>query len=378
MSMRTRVKRWLGLLAALVPSANALAYEELSNWAVNFQAPVTPMAREIDDIHMLIYWICVAIGVLVFGVMFYSIWKFRKSKGAQAATFHENTTLELIWTAIPFLILVGMAIPATKTLIAIEDTAEADMSILVTGYQWRWHYEYLDEDGVEFFSNLATPTAQMRGEEDKDETYLLEVDNRLVIPTDTRIRFLMTSNDVIHAWWIPKFGFKKDAIPGYITEAWAEVEEPGVYRGVCAELCGRGHSQMPAVVEAVPPDEYEQWIAEQREAAAADADADRDWDQDELMARGEEVYNGNCASCHQEDGSGVPGTFPALADNETVQGDLEDVRDIVMNGVDGTAMQAFGPQLDDVELAAVLTYIRNSWDNDTGDMVSPAEIEEAR
>lgn len=379
MSMRTRVKGLLGLLAALIPSANVLAYD-ITDWAINFQDPATPMAREIYDVHMLVYWICVAIFVLVFGVMFYSIWKFRKSKGARPASFHENTTIELVWTAVPFLILVGIAVPATQTLIAVEDTADADMSILITGYQWRWHYEYLDEEeDISFFSNLTTPRAQIRGEEPKSQDYLLAVDNRLVIPTDTRIRFLMTSNDVIHAWWIPTFGFKKDAIPGFITEAWAVVEEPGIYRGVCAELCGRGHAYMPAVVEAMAPEDYEDWIGEQREVARAEAEAeDREWDQEELVERGQEVYNTSCATCHQEDGSGVPDTFPPLVDNELVVGDMDPVTEVVIHGVEGTAMPAFGPQLSNADLAAVVTYIRNAWGNDVGDMVSPAEIEEAR
>ncbi|QKT04986.1 cytochrome c oxidase subunit II [Ectothiorhodospiraceae bacterium 2226] len=342
------------------------------------QAAASPMAEEIFALHMLIYWICVAIAVLVFGFMFFSIFRYRKSKGAVAAQFHESTTVEIAWTIVPFLILVGMAVPATRTLIAMEDTSGSELSVVVTGYQWYWKYDYLGED-VSFFSRLTTSEEERLGQVERSPNYLLEVDNPVVIPTNTKVRFLLTSNDVIHAWWVPRFGVKKDAIPGFVNEVWADVSEPGVYRGLCAELCGRGHAFMPIEVHVVPQEEYVAWLDEQRQLAAAEAEAaEQEWSQEDLMTRGQQVYNTNCAMCHQANGQGVPGVFPALAGSDKVTGDVEQAVDIVMNGVPGTAMPAFGPQLNDVDLAAVVTYIRNAWDNNAGDAVQPADIQAAR
>jgi cytochrome c oxidase subunit 2 len=251
-----------GVLAALDAAPAAADY------AVNFQPPVTPVAADIYDLHMLVFWICVVIGAAVFSVMFYAIFRYRKSAGAQAAHFHENTAVEVIWTIVPFLILVGLAIPATRTLIAMEDTRDADLTVKVTGYQWKWNYDYLD-DGISFFSTLSTPGEAIENRAPKGEHYLLEVDHELVLPVGKKVRFLITAHDVIHSWWVPALGVKKDAIPGYINESWAKIEKPGVYRGQCAELCGVGHGFMPIVVRAVSEGEYKRWIAQQKAAAPA-------------------------------------------------------------------------------------------------------------
>ena len=257
-------------VAATAGAVAGLATEEAAaGWgALNMTDGVTPISREVYDLHMLILWICVVIGVVVFGAMIYSIVRFRRSKGAEAAQFHESTTVEIVWTIIPFLILVGMAIPATGTLVTMEDTREADLTVKVTGYQWKWEYQYMDR-GVSFFSDLATPVEQIREGADKDAAYLREVDNRLVLPTDTKIRFVITSEDVIHAWWVPALGMKKDAIPGFVNEMWARIRKPGVYRGQCAELCGRGHAFMPVVIEAKPPEEFRRWLEKTRKAQTA-------------------------------------------------------------------------------------------------------------
>ena len=255
---------WVGSAAALIGGA---AQAEL---ALNLPPPVTPVGRQIFDLHMLVLWICVAIGIGVFSVMFYSIFKHRRSKGAEAAQFHEKTSVEIVWTVIPFLILVGLAIPATRTLIAMEDTRNADVTVKVTGFQWKWKYDYLNED-VSFYSSLSTPWAAIENQADKGPNYLLEVDNELVLPVGKKIRFLLTGNDVIHSWWVPTLGVKKDAIPGFINESWAKIDKPGVYRGQCAELCGLGHGFMPIVVKAVSPDEYQQWIKQHKQQKVARA-----------------------------------------------------------------------------------------------------------
>jgi cytochrome c oxidase subunit 2 len=349
-----------------------------ADWEVNMTEGVTGISRTVYDLHMLIFWICVVIGIVVFGAMFYSIIKHRKSKGHQAAQFHESTTVEVFWTLVPFLILVGMAIPATKTLIAMEDTSNADMTIKVTGYQWKWHYDYMD-DGISFFSNLSTPREQIENRADKGDHYLLEVDNAVVVPVNTKIRFLVTANDVIHSFWVPELAVKKDAIPGFVNEIWTRIDEPGTYRGQCAELCGKDHGFMPIVVVALEEQEYLNWVDEQKAAREAELLASgKDWGLADLMAKGESVYGTNCAACHQANGEGLPGMFPAIKGSEIATGDLSKHLDIVMHGKPGTAMAAFGPQLSDVELAAVLTYQRNAFGNDTGDIVQPSDIKAAR
>lgn len=364
--------RLISALIAVTPFA-ANAQSQL-----NMTQGVSEISQRVYNLHMTIFYICCVIGVIVFGIMFASMILHRKSKGHQPATFHENVKVEILWTAIPFVILIGMAIPATKTLIAMEDTSESDVTIIVTGSQWKWHYKYFDRD-VEFFSLLATPQEQINNRLQKGENYLLEVDRPLVIPTDRKVRFLITSDDVIHAWWVPDFAIKKDANPGFINEIWTKVETPGVYRGQCAELCGKDHGFMPIVVIAKEPDEFESWLDEQ-EVIAREAKAEEQrllalsMSKEELMSLGESVYLGNCAACHQPNGEGIPGVFPSLKGTDMVLNDRDAHIDIVVNGKKGTAMQAFGAQLSLRELAAVITYERNAWGNNTGDLVQAADV----
>jgi cytochrome c oxidase subunit 2 len=365
--------RVAGFLVLMLVSGLAAADLQL-----NMKPGVTSFSQGAYEIHTMVMWICVVIGIVVFGAMIYSIVKHRKSKGAVPASFHENTTVEVVWTVIPFLILIAMAIPATKVLLAMEDTSNSDMSIKVTGYQWKWHYDYLGED-VSFFSNLTTPIEQIKGEAEKTDNYLLEVDNKLVIPTNKKVRLLFTSNDVIHAWWVPAFGVKKDSIPGFINESWVEVSEPGIYRGKCAELCGQNHGFMPVVVEVKSEEDYVAWLNTKKALAAEEAaSADKTYTQAELMAQGEKVYKTACAACHQVNGEGLPPMFPGLKGSAVAMGDIAKHIDIIINGVSGTAMQAFGAQLNDADIAAVVTYERNAWGNDTGDVTQPADIKAAR
>ncbi|WP_443147308.1 cytochrome c oxidase subunit II [Photobacterium sp. MCCC 1A19761] len=354
---------------------------ETDSMRFNMTAGVTDVSQRVYDLHMTILYICVAIGIAVFGVMFWSILHHRKSKGAVAASFHESTKVEILWTLIPFVILILMAIPATQTLLAMEDTTDSDITIQITGSQWKWHYRYFDED-VDFYSLLATSPAQIANERDKRDNYLLEVDRPLVLPVGKKVRFLITSQDVIHSWWVPAFAVKKDANPGFINEAWTRIDEPGVYRGQCAELCGKDHGFMPIVVIAKPQDEYQQWLQATKTAQRVAFEEEQrllamEMSMDELMALGEQVYGTRCAMCHQGNGQGIPGAFPALA-GQGVAIDparkLEHVS-VVVHGRSGTAMQAFGPQLSLKELAAVITYERNAWGNNTGDTVQAAEVQ---
>jgi len=375
MSARIKLRVRQSLIGACLMSTAGFAAAE---YGLNLRPGVTSIAQNAYSLHMLILWICVAIGVVVFGAMFYSIINHRKSKGAVAAQFHESTTVEIIWTVIPFLILIGMAIPATKALIAMEDTRNSDISIKVTGYQWKWQYEYLGED-VSFFSTLSTPKDEIFNRAEKNPNYLLEVDNPVVVPVGKKVRLSITANDVIHAWWVPDLGMKKDAIPGFINEMWFNIDKPGTYRGQCAELCGKDHGFMPIVVVAKEQADYDKWLAEQKQAvAAASADSDRVFTKDELMARGEKVYAANCAACHQANGEGVPGAFPAIKGSVLTTGPVAGHLDRVMNGKTGTAMAAFAGQLSDADIAAVITYQRNSWGNDMGDIVQPTDVKAAR
>jgi cytochrome c oxidase subunit 2 len=362
---------------AFISSAFALQY--------NMSRGVTPISKEIYGLHMTIFWICVAIAVLVFGIMFYSIFKHRKSKGAVAANFHEHAQVEFIWALIPFIILVLMAIPATKVLMRMEDSSAAVVNIKITGYQWRWKYEYLDQ-GISFFSNLSTPQDQIDGKAAKGQWYLLEVDKPLVLPIHKKIRFLVTSNDVVHSWWVPAFGIKRDAIPGFIHEAWANIDKPGIYRGQCAELCGMHHGFMPIVVIAKTQAEYELWLKEQGSGAGHVDAKPQILSKTELMKKGEATYKTTCAVCHKPEGIGMPPAFPSLLGSKITIGSVSKHIDIVLHGVKGSAMQAFASQLSDEDIAAVVTYERNAWGNDNqqkwgkaaGGIVQPSDVKAAR
>lgn len=349
-------------------------------YALNLPPPATGIAREIYELHTLILWICLGILIVVFVPMTIALVRHRKSTGHVAHSFHDNLRLEIAWTIVPVLILVGMAYPATKTVLSMKDWSASDMTIKVTGRQWKWEYQYLDgEDEIKFISNLSTTQDAINNKSGKNATYLLEVDKPLVVPTGAKIRLVLTATDVIHAWWIPAFGVKQDAIPGFIRESWFRVDEPGTYRGQCAELCGVGHAFMPIVVEAVPPEKFAAWKAEQKAQLAAVAAASaREYTLAELSAHGEKVYAANCAVCHQATGAGLPPAFPALDGSQLVRGPVAGHLDIVFHGKSGTAMQAFGPQLSDLDIAAVVTYERNTWSNRTGDVVQPAKIAELR
>jgi cytochrome c oxidase subunit 2 len=363
------------LVAALVP-ALALAAKEY-----NLQAPVTPIATQIFDLHIYIMWICVVIFVGVFSVMFYSIFAHRKSKGHQAAQFHENTLVEIIWTVIPFIILVVMAVPATRTILAMKDTSVPDLTVKITGSQWKWSYDYLD-DGFGYYSNLKTPVAQIEEGEPKGEHYLLEVDQPMVVPVGKKIRLLITSSDVIHAWFLPAAGVQQDAIPGFVRDDWMKFDKTGIFRGQCAKICGKEHGFMPIVVEVKSADDYAKWLAEHKKAAAAADDPNKVWDAKELIARGEKVYAANCASCHQPTGKGVAGAFPALDGSKVVTGPKDDQIKTILNGIvkngQPTAMVAWKSTLSDIDIAAVVTYTRNSWSNHTGEAIQPAEVKADR
>ncbi len=346
-----------------------------SAWELNMTKSATAIGREIHGLHMTIFYVCVAIAIVVFGIMLYSIIRHRKSLGATAKPFHESTVVEIIWTTIPLIILVVMAIPATQTLMAMYDTETSDIDIKVTGYQWKWRYEYLSEQeqGIDFFSTLTTSQDQMIGLETKSENYLLEVDNAVVIPINKKVRFLFTAQDVIHSWWVPELAVKKDAIPGFINESWTKVEKVGTYRGQCAELCGQGHGYMPIVVKAVSAEDYQAWVKEQK-SKQLNANKVEELTMEQLMAQGKASYDKNCAACHQVSGLGIPPVFPALKDSPIALGDMEKHIDIVVNGQPETAMAAFGEQLTPTEIAAIITYERNAWGNNKGDSIQGAEI----
>ena len=352
----------------------------MADWGLNMPQGITEVSQSIFELHMLIFWICVWIGVVVFGVMFYSIFKHRKSKGAVASKFHESLGLEILWTAVPTVILIAMAVPATSVLIEMYDTKNSDVDIKITGHQWKWQYDYLGED-VGFFSNLTTTEDEIYNRTDKGENYLEEVDYNVVVPTGQKVRFLITSNDVIHSWWVPEIAVKKDAIPGYINESWTIIPEgqEGIYRGKCTELCGVNHGFMPIVLEAVTSDEYQVWLEEQRAGKIAEAQAALgEFSYDELMVKGADVYARSCAACHGNEGQGLGSVFPALAGSSMALNDMAGHIDIVLNGKPGSAMQSFSAQLSDVDIAAVITFERNAWGNDTGETVTPKMIIDAK
>ena len=362
------------LMLSLYPS------EVFSDWdALNMREGVTQVSRDVFELHMLIFYICVAIGAVVFSVMFYSLFRYTKKRNPNPSTFHESTKLEVAWTVVPFLILIAMAVPASKTLTEIYDDEEGEINIQVVGYQWKWEYKYLEDD-INFFSNLSTDQDEIYNLVPKGENYLLEVDEPLIIPVDTRVRFLITANDVIHSWWVPDFAIKQDAIPGFINTAWTRAEETGIYRGNCTELCGKNHGFMPVVVKVVEKDEYNDWVLEKKEEAIKLAElTEKEWSLAELTDRGEGVYQKNCVACHQMNGEGLPPIFPALAGSDIVTFDKDRNVEILMEGVQGAAMQSFANQLSEVDMAAVITYTRQAWgnaENGDGEYVVPSDIVE--
>jgi cytochrome c oxidase subunit 2 len=365
--------KWLVALSLPLSSSMVAA-----DWTVNMRQGVTQISREVYDLHMLIFWVCVAIGVVVFSVMIFSMLMHRKSLGAVPADFHDSTKIEIAWTVIPVIILLFMAVPATRTLSDMYDTGNAEIDIEIRGMQWKWQYTYLDDDPakeVSFVSSLLTDRDEVNNLANKREHYLLDVDNELVIPVNTRIRFLVTSNDTLHAWWVPDFAVKRDAIPGFIHEAWTVVDTPGTYRGQCAELCGKDHGFMPIVVRAVEREEYDNWLVDrQADALAVYETVGKQWNQEELMEKGEETYKRVCAACHQINGQGIPPAFPSLVGQGLAVGPIDAHLDIVLHGKAGSAMQSFKGQLNAAEIAAVVTYERNAWGNNVGDSIQPREV----
>ncbi|BBL72405.1 cytochrome c oxidase subunit II [Methylogaea oryzae] len=368
------------LLAGIAISALGVEAAQ-AEYKLNLVQGVTESSHAVYGLHQYMLWVCVVIGVLVFGVMFYSILHHRKSKGAVAAHFHENTTVEIIWTVIPFLILISIAIPATNVMLDMADTTDSDMTIKVTGYQWKWRYEYLD-DKIDFFSSLDAKSNAAR---QKDSTvdpasvahYLLNVDNPVVIPAGKKVRFLFTAADVIHSWWVPDFGWKKDAIPGFITDGWVKVDKPGVYRGQCTELCGRDHGFMPIVVEVKEEADYRKWVNERKQQSSqTQQDANKTFTKAELMAKGEEVYKSSCAGCHQPSGEGVKGSFPAIKNSPVAKGPIAAHTKLVLEGKG--MMPGFRDMLSPAEIAAVVTYQRNAFGNNVGDQLQPKDIAASR
>ncbi|QBQ95986.1 cytochrome c oxidase subunit II [Paraburkholderia pallida] len=345
---------------------------------INFQPPVTRIAEELYNLHMMMLLLCTVIFIGVFGVMFYSIYAHRKSKGHKAAHFHESTTVEIIWTIVPFIIVVLMALPATKAVVAMKDTTNADLTVKVTGYQWKWGYDYVKGpgEGISFLSTLTTPRAEVNGQAPITDTYLQEVDNPLVVPVNKKIRIITTANDVVHSWYVPAFGVKQDAIPGFVRDTWFKAEKVGTYRGFCTELCGKEHAFMPVVVEVLSDDDYAKWVDTQKaKMAAANDDPNKTYTLVELKERGEKVYTSNCAVCHQPNGKGA-GAFPALDGSKIANGPIAEHVSIVLHGK--AAMPSWAPTLNDVEIASVITYERNAWGNHTGDVLQPRQVTDAR
>lgn len=375
---RLKICKLVVILCALFPAQTVLAAAD--NWQLNMPKGVTPLSRDMYYLHMVGMVVCAIIGVVVFGVMIYSLIHHRKSKGYKPATFHDNPRLEIIWSIIPFLILVGLAVPATRVLIRMDDSRESDVTIKVVGHQWRWQYQYLDQ-GISYFSNISTPYEQIQNKAEKGEWYLLEVDKPLVVPVNKKIRFLVTSNDVVHSWWVPDLGIKRDAIPGFMYEAWATIEKPGTYRGQCAELCGINHGFMPIVVEAVTQDKFDQWVTEQVKVDAqtlkteARPSTQKTMAYSELMTLGKQKYQQMCGACHGDNGLGLPPMYPALRGSSIAVGKpISRHIDLILNGIPGSAMQPYKDQLTDEEIAAIATYERNAWDNNTGDTIQPEQV----
>ena len=377
---RSKISRVCVTLIGLLISQVVMA----DNWQMNMYKGATPLSKEMYDLHMIAMVICAIIGVIVFGVMIYALIHHRKSKGYQPATFHDNFRLEIIWSIIPFLILVGLAIPATQVLIRMEDNSNSEVTVKIVGYQWKWQYQYLDQ-GISYFSNLSTPYEQIHNQQAKNEWYLLEVDKPLVLPVNKKVRFLVTSNDVVHSWWVPELGVKRDAIPGFMHEAWARIEKPGIYRGQCAELCGINHGFMPIVVQAVSEDEFNQWVAQQVKvkdqysATAKEPEVQPDLTFSQLMRLGKQQYEQVCAACHKANGLGMPPMYPALKGSSVAVGKpISRHITMILAGIPGSAMQPYKDQLTDKEIAAIVTYERNAWENNTNDTVQPADVAKLR
>ena len=403
-----RASGWLS--GAAIALLCALPAPARAAWQTGMQEPASKIAEAQRDLNIFMMWIIVVIGALVFGAMFYAIFRHRKSVGHQAAQFHENTLVEILWTAVPMLIIIGMALPATGVILDYKNTSEPDITVKVTGYQWKWSYDYLSE-GVSFYSQMSTPPEAIgarfyRGEEgeaeQRGENYLLEVDNEMVVPVGKKVRLLLTAADVIHAWWVPQLGVKQDAIPGVVRDAWFRADRPGIFRGQCAELCGKNHGFMPIVVRAVPEEEYNEWLAKRGgsagqiaeapayageivaaaadsgdSGAAAEEIAPEDWTMAVAMERGKTAYGTHCAACHQANGEGLPPAFPALKGGAITTGEVGAHLDIVLNGKQGTAMAAFN-YLSDADIAAIVTYERNAWGNDKGDLTTPEDVKAGR
>lgn len=372
------------IVAFCIFFAGQTANASADKWQMNLFKGVTPLSQEIYNLHMIAMLVCAVIGVIVFGIMFYSLLYHRKSRGYQAASFHDNNRLEIVWSVIPFLILIGLAFPATKVLIKMDNSNHSDLTIKVVGSQWKWQYQYFDQ-GIRYFSNSSTPYAQTQNKQAKGEWYLLEVDKPLVVPVGKKIRFLVTSSDVVHSWWVPELGVKRDAIPGFMHEAWAIITKPGIYRGQCAELCGINHGFMPIVVQAVTQEAFNEWVASQPKVTDDINAIDQavspapNLTRQELMKRGKEKYNEACLACHKADGTGLPPLFPALKGSSIAVGKpISRHIDIILNGVPGTAMQAYQDQLSDEDIAAIATYERNAWDNNTGDEIQPSDVADVR
>jgi len=381
---RKFIREFPGIVSRLILGAGLwlAAPAVFAEYALNFQKPVTPVAHKILELHNMILLICVIIFVIVFGVMFYSVFAHRKSRGYKPAKFHDNATLEVVWTVIPFLILVSMAIPSTATLLEMSDTSKSDLTVKITGYQWKWKYDYPDQD-VGYFSTLATPRDQIDNKASKGEHYLLEVDNPIVVPVGKKVRFLITANDVIHSWWVPQLGVKKDAIPGFINEFWVRADEAGTFRGQCAELCGQDHGFMPIVVNAVSPEDFTKWVAMQKDKAAAEsAGGAKTWSKDELMEKGKKGYAATCAACHGPEGKGIPGVFPALEGSKVATGPVDEHIKTVLHGRAtgkfSAQMPAFAAQLSDTDAAAIITFERNALGNKAGDVVQPSQVKALR
>ncbi|WP_257818574.1 cytochrome c oxidase subunit II [Burkholderia glumae] len=382
-AMKTIKRALTGLLAVsgLIASGAALAVGDSPGGPrvneINLQPPVTKIAQELYDLHTMMLILCTVIFVGVFGVMFYSVFAHRKSRGHKAANFHESTTVEIIWTIVPFVIVVLMALPATKAVVAMKDTTNADVTIKVTGYQWKWGYDYVKGpgEGISFVSTLTTPRSEVNGQQPISETYLQEVDHPLVVPVDKKIRIITTANDVVHSWYVPAFGVKQDAIPGFVRDTWFKADKVGTYRGFCTELCGKEHAYMPVVVQVLSADDYDKWVKDQKaKAAAATLDPNKVWTRAELIAHGEDVYKANCAVCHQPNGKGL-GAFPALDGSKIANGPIAQHVSLVLSGKG--AMPSWA-SLSDVDLASVVTYERNAWGNHMGDALQPKQVADAR